>query len=914
MRRLATTFIFTLLAIPMITDSVSAEEPYKKVRSVEGITEYQFENGLQLLLFPDESRPTVTVNLTIFTGSRQEGYGESGMAHLLEHMLFKGTPTHKEIPKLLQERGAQFNGTTWYDRTNYYETLPASDENLEFALHLEADRMMNSSIRGEDLASEMTVVRNEFERGENSPDRILSQRIQSAAFDWHNYGKSTIGNRSDIERVPLPKLRAFYRRHYQPDNAMLMVAGSFDEDKALEMVTKYFGSIPKPDRERDLTYTEEPAQDGERRVTLRRVGDVGIAGVGYHIPAGAHEDFAAVQVLSYLLAMEPGGRLYTDLVKTKQASSVSGYSFGLHDPGLMLMSAEVRDPDTLEDVTDAMLESIESIGKDGATEEEVQRAKGKILQARDRELADSTRLAVSLSNWGAQGDWRLYFLYRDRVEQVTAEDVQRVAAAYLQPNNRTVGLFIPTEKPARISIPERPDVAKILKDYKGREQVAQGEKFDVDPRAIEKRTERSKLEGGLKVALLPKKTRGETVVMTLTLRYGDEKTLAGLQSAARLLPELMVRGAGGKNFLELKDSLEKQNTVLSGSGATGAASFSLQTKRENLPAAIAILKTILREADLPSEELETLRGERLAMLASVSSDPQYLANYRFRRTVQPYEAGDVRYTPTLEEQTQLYKDLKLEQLQKLYSEFLGGSVGELVIVGDFESDSIRPLLADLVSGWESKQPYEHIESRLFKDIKTGVQRINTPDKENAIYFGGNMLPMQDTDPDYPALLIGNFVLGGGALSSRLGDRVRQQEGLSYSVSSHLLPDSVDPVARWILFAISNPTNSPKLIDVIAEELELLVKDGITEKELEAAKKGYLQRRSVARTNDGTLAGRLSSTLHADRTMLHYAELEDNINALTVKDVNEALKKYLNPKEMVTIVAGDFAKAEAAKEE
>ena len=234
-------FCFLLLLKP----SMSIGQTPDPITSVEGITEYQLENGLKVLLFPDDSKPTVTVNLTLFVGSRHEGYGEAGMAHLLEHMLFKGTPSHPNIPKSLQDLGAQFNGTTWVDRTNYYETLPASEENLEFALQLEADRMVNSLIRGEDLESEMTVVRSDFESGESSPLRILLQRMQAAAYEWHNYGKSTIGNRSDIERVPITNLRAFYRKHYQPDNAMLIVAGKFDRARALELILKHFGPLER---------------------------------------------------------------------------------------------------------------------------------------------------------------------------------------------------------------------------------------------------------------------------------------------------------------------------------------------------------------------------------------------------------------------------------------------------------------------------------------------------------------------------------------------------------------------------------------------------------------------------------------------------------------------------------------------
>src|SRR5258707_660740 len=250
------------------------------------------------------------------------------MARLLEHMAFNGTPTFKDVPKALRDHGARFNGSTWVDRTNYYETMPAGDENLEFGLRLEADRLVNSYVKHEDLISEMTVVRNEFEMGENSPENILSQRMVAVAYEWHNYGKSTIGNRSDIERVPIENLQAFYRRFYQPDNIMLAIAGNFDENKALGFVTKYFGALKRPERKLDQTYTEEPPQDGERAVVLRRVGKVGVVGAVYHICAGSHEDFAAVEVLDAILDMQPSGRLYTALVTSKKANSVNSSASG----------------------------------------------------------------------------------------------------------------------------------------------------------------------------------------------------------------------------------------------------------------------------------------------------------------------------------------------------------------------------------------------------------------------------------------------------------------------------------------------------------------------------------------------------------------------------------------------------------
>ena len=316
-------------------------ETPQKIASIEGITEYKLKNGCKLLLFPDESASTITVNMTVFVGSRFEGYGETGMAHLLEHMLFKGSKNYPKADTILSQFGPEYNGTTWTDRTNYYETMAANDKNLDLAIRFEADRLVNCFVKREDLVTEMTVVRNEFEAGENNPEQILSQRIYASAYEWHNYGKSTIGNRADIERVPIDRLQAFYKKYYQPDNVVLIITGKFDPEKAVKMVAEHFGAIKRPDRELDQTYTEEPAQDGERTVTLRRVGKVAAVGAVYHIPAAAHPDHPAIEVLGLALGMHPSGRLYKALVETKKATNVQTDVTNWHDPGVIEISAQV---------------------------------------------------------------------------------------------------------------------------------------------------------------------------------------------------------------------------------------------------------------------------------------------------------------------------------------------------------------------------------------------------------------------------------------------------------------------------------------------------------------------------------------------------------------------------------------------
>lgn len=905
-------FIRGMLAVLSAFSCVTiqgAEAPkVMKITTIEGISEYRLENGLKVLLFPDPSKPTVTVNLTVFVGSRHEGYGEAGMAHLLEHMLFKGTPDHPTVPKSLQARGAQFNGTTWLDRTNYYETLPASDDNVEFAIRLEADRMINSFVKGEDLASEMTVVRNEFERGENNPHSILGQRIMSAAFNWHNYGQSTIGNRADIEKVPVDNLKAFYKKYYQPDNAMLVVAGQYDEPKVLEFIGKYFGAIPKPERKLTPTYTEEPAQDGERTVTLRRVGEVAVVGALYHIPSGGHADFAPIDVLESILTMAPAGRLYKSLVEQKKAASVSGAAYALHDPGILRFMAEVANGNAPESVLDTLLDTLQSVVDQGVKEEEVDRAKQRLLKQREQEASNSQQVAVHLSEWAAQGDWRLYFLYRDRLEQVTAKDVDRVARAYLQPSNRTTGIYYPTKEAQRTPIPSTPQLDQMIGDYKGRSDTSVGEAFDVNPNKIEARTKRTTIEG-IKVALLPKKTRGNTVVLRLNLRYGDEKSLFGMAKVADFLPSLMTKGTKQLTRQQLQDQLDKNLATMGSSGSAGEASFVIQTKRDKLVAVIDLLRQVVREPVFPTSELDVLKRGHRADLEQALSDPQQLALKAVRRVLNPYPAGDVRYYPTGEEEIRLTDELDVAKIKRLYTDFVGAQSGQLVIVGDFDEEPTIQALSAMLKGWKSKQPYQRISRTGEVDVKADLVKISTPDKANAFYFAGSVIPLRDDDPDYPALVIGNYILGGGALSSRLGDRIRQKEGLSYGVGSSLVASSQDTRATLTMYAIYNPANLDKIVAGIGQELERLLSSGVTQKELDDARRGFLQSQEVTRTDDGRLATILESTLVAERTMEFYSRFEQRISELTPETIRDTFRKHIDPKKILTAVAGDW---EAAK--
>ena len=884
----------------------AAPAPTVRVTSVEGITEYLLGNGLHVLLFPDPTKATITVNVTYLVGSRSEDYGETGMAHLLEHLMFKGSPKHPNIPQELTSHGARPNGTTWLDRTNYFETFQATEENLKWALELEADRMVNSFIAKKDLDSEMTVVRNEFELGENNPDTVLFERVLSTAYLWHNYGHSTIGARADIENVPIERLQAFYRTYYQPDNAYLLVAGKFDDGKTLELIRKIFSPIARPARTIQKTYTAEPTQDGERSVALRRVGDVQVVAAAYHVPAGAHPDSAALDLLNEVLSDTPSGRLHKALVETKKASSVGGFLPSLHDPGFLFLQAEVRQEASLEDAQKTMLQTIDAALTNPATAEEIERARAKLLKNIELTLNSSERVGLQMSEWIGAGDWRLFFLNRDRIKKATLQDVQRVAATYLKPSNRTVGLFVPTSKPDRAEIPVAPDVAALLKDYKGEAAAAVGEAFDPSPSNIDSHTIRSQLPAGMKLALLPKKTRGETVVASLVLHFGDEKSLMNKSAIADLAADMLPRGTTKHTRQQIKDEFDRLKARVAVSGGPAQATVSIETVRANLPAVLTLVAEVLRSPSFPASELEQLRQENLAAIEQRRSDPNSMGGTAFGRHMNPYPKGDVRYISTPEEAIADYKAATLDQVKKFYADYYGGSKAELAVVGDFDAKEIGKLSGDLFGDRKSPRPFERVP-RPYQAVAAVNQSLEAPDKANAFFIAGLSLNARDDDPDYPALVLGNYMLGGGFLNSRLATRVRQKEGISYGIGSQLQASPLDKSGSFVTFAIYAPQNAAKLEAAFKEEIDRALKEGFTDQELKEAKSGYLQSRQVARAQDAPLARTLTQNLFLDRTLAWDAELEKKIAALTSAEVQTAMRKHIDPSKITIIKAGDFAK-------
>jgi zinc protease len=879
----------------------------KEVTQVEGITEYRIDsNGFRFLLAPDNAKPSVAVNMTYLVGSRHENYGQTGMAHLLEHMIFKGTPTTRNALAEFSKRGLRANGTTSEDRTNYFATFAANPETLDWYIRWQADAMVNSIIAREDLDSEMTVVRNEMERGENSPFRMLYQKTHAAAFQWHNYGKSVIGARSDVEEVDIDQLRNFYRLYYQPDNAVLTVAGKFEPQAVFDTIVDAFGSIPNPNRVLPREYTIEPAQDGERRVVLRRNGGTPLAATVYRIASAGDPDYPAIELATMMISDTPSGRLYKALVPTNLASGVFGFAREMYAPGTVMFGAELKPDMDPEKAVDVMAETLESLSTNPLTQEELDRARSQWINNWDELYSNVQRIGIMLSEPIAQGDWRLMFKQRDRIKEVTLADVQRVVGQYFVAANRTEGIYIPTEKPLRAPQKERFDITPLLEGYVGDIQAEMVDAFDPTPENIDRLTDRAVLNlpsGPVKIAFLDKPTRGERVQADMLLQFGSVESLKGKSTISSVTADMLGYGTTALSRQDIRDRLDELNAELSISGSGTEVSISISTVGKNLPAVMELALHILRNPSFKQEELNEYITQALTDIRASMTEPGALASRALARFENPYPSDDLRYVPTFEESLERYEAITRNDLVTFHDAFYGGGQISLAIVGAFEPETMIQVMTDGLKDWRRGAAYARVDDP-YQPLTPTLIEIDTPDKANAVFIAKQPIALQDTDPDYPALAVANYLLGASS-NSRLWMRIREQDGLSYDVRSMLSVSAFEPSGAFRFSGIFAPESWDKFRTAFAEELSRALDEGFTDQEVTDAVQSLLNLRQLYRAQDGALASGWINYLTENRTFAWSAEFDAKIKALDAQAVNAALRKYLKPDDLVQALAGDF---------
>ena len=893
---------------------------FKKIKELGGIEEYLYEpNGMNVLLLQDNASPVATVQIVYRVGSKNEVLGNTGSTHLLEHLMFKGTPTFNKkngstITDVLQNTGAQLNATTWYDRTNYFETLPSNKIGL--ALQIEADRMRNSLLLKEDKEAEMTVVRNEFERGENDPNSLLDKEIWAAAYIAHPYHHSTIGWKSDIEKAPIEVLRNFYNTYYWPDNATLTIIGDFKKENVFELIETYFGKITKAPNAMPQPYTEEPEQYGPRKIIVKKPGELGVVNRAYKIPGALHEDLPALNLLAEIIGSGPSAILNKTFVDTRMGIYTYASATNFKEVGLFSIGVGFPTTSKHEDVEAEINEVVAKIQKDGVTKDEVNRVVAKISAQTILGRDGSGVIASELNEAIAAGDWTDYVTGIDRLKKVTPADVLRVAKKYLVEDQSTTGYFIPKqsgsnegqEAKAENFMPDNapfyyrdPKHNHVEEGISSEQKHTVNKAFDVNEIVTEKAASAFKREKIAGIDVVSVKTSAKDfVTVAASISLGNLANEGKNEMIPSLTTAMLSKGTTLNDKFKFSEKLQKLGVNINIGASNTKINIGFKCLKKDLEQVIALLAEELRSPLFDTKEFENLKQQFTGNIQQNLNDPGERGGIALAQAI--YPKGNPNYSLSVEDDLANIKNSTLDEVKAFHKKYFGPASMHLVIVGDTEGANLNAALKKTFKNWNGGVAETlKFEDAAKKPSKTEV--ITIAEKPSAELFVGQYTGLKRADADYIPFYIGNYTLGAG-FAGRLMQTVRDNDGLTYNISSGL-GGNITTGGYWFVNASFNPTLFQKGLDATMVQVKKWVNDGITEEELENKKTNLI----------GSFKVGMSTTNGMTRTILSFVErgLEPNyieqypkdIEKVTLEQVNNAIKKYIQLDKMIVIKAGSL---------
>ncbi|MEB3283660.1 MAG: pitrilysin family protein [Candidatus Sericytochromatia bacterium] len=861
------------------------------------LTTFTLKNGLQVILKENRAAPVVSWVVTYKVGSRNEPVGATGSAHLLEHMLFKGTKTlgKGQIAQLLGRNGADMNASTWTDWTNYYQTY--ASHRLELGLMVEAARMRDALILDSERQSEMTVVRNELERGESSPSRMLYQQLTSTAYRSHPYSHPVIGWRSDVENVPTRELKRFYDTYYQPNNAVAVLVGDFDTQEAARMIAKYFSHFA-PGKTPPAVHTTEEPQDGERRFEIRRRGETNLLQMAWHIPAVSHPDIAPMLVLDAILSTGVTGRLYQALVEKEKALSAWSDVGLQRDPSLFRLGASLKPGASHADVEAALLAEVETLKTTPVAEAELSKAKAQARAANVYENEGTTGLAKSLGYFAAIDTWERNFTLLEEMERTTAADIQRVAQKYLVPHQRSVGWYVAT---ADGPLPPRPKNLGGGTATANEGRVKAAPLFDFEKRPSAARTlttpVRKVLKNGLNVIVL-ENPGSQSVALSGHLWAGQLHEPAKKDGVAAAVAALLDTGTAKRSKLQLAGDLERISASLSYSGGGHLTDISGKALAGDLDTLLTALAETLKAPTFPDEELKKLKTRWIASLKQAEDQPGTRVERAFGQAI--YPEGHPYRPKQPEVRVAAIEGLQRADLLNFHREFYGPNTTTLVLAGRVKASEVFQKLENLFADWHPATLRKPVV-RPATPEKPGRIVVSMPDKTNVEVRIGHATPLTRHQKDYHAAQLGNYILGGDPLSSRLGMRLRDELGLTYGTFS-VLRGGHGPGPWWASLTV-NPANLAQGLTELNTVVHRLIQAGVTDEELTFAKSAFVGSQAVGLATNEGMAASLDVIAQHELGLDYWGRYPGLIEGVKKQAVNAALRRYVRPNAAHTILVG-----------
>lgn len=875
----------------------------------QGVRKTVLENGLTVLTKEVRTAPVVSVQVWYRIGSRNEKPGVNGIAHQLEHMLFKGTQARPvQFGRLFSALGSQFNAFTSYDETAYFGTVER--DKLEALLTLEADRMQGALINPEQLESEKRVVISELQGYENSPEYRLDRAVMRKAFPHHPYGLPVGGTKADVEKFTPEQVRQYYQTYYSPENAILIITGDFDTKPTLQRVREIFEKVSKRAKTAAPNSPQQPAKGqgipgaapSKEPVVLKEPGSAALLQVVYPLPDAKDPDVAAIDVMDSVLTEGRSARLYQALVETGLASSVDAYPAELIEQGWYTITVTAAPGQALTKINPVLQKALAELRQDGATQAEVDRAKTQLQASFILGNQDITSLASQLGySEIVADDYRYIERYLAAVARVTPADILRVARKYLKANQQTLGFFEPTLADGNPGTSAAAG-GRTVENFSPGQPVDPAELAKYLPPATSTTAtnpqplpESFQLANGLRVLLLPDRSL-PVVNLSGHIDAGtgfDPQEKGGLAS---LTADNLMNGTKTKDALTLATILENRGASLdfgAGREGVGIAGEALST---NLSTLVETLADVLQNAVFPNDQLELTRQRALLSLKVQLDDPRSRARRVFQQTIYP-ENHPFHIFPTEES----LNSMTQADISRFYQEHYRPDTTTLSLVGDFDPAEVRSLLERALGQWQAtgNPPVMSIPSVPLPAKTTQVNEVIPGKAEAVTFLGYNALSRND--PRFYAALVLNQILGGDTLSSRLGTEVRDRQGLTYGIYSAFAA-GIYP-GPFLIQMQTAPGDAPKAINSTIALLKQLREQGVSTAELNTAKRSITSNYPVDLANPSNVAEIILDNAIYGLNPDEIRQFPDRIEAVTLAQLQELIEEFIRPENLVIVTAG-----------
>ena len=890
-------------------------EENTKLKIAENVRKTTLENGLTVITKEVHTAPVVTVQVWYKVGSANEKHGVNGIAHQLEHMMFKGTKSRPvQFGRLFNALGSDSNAFTSHDQTVYYGTAERSK--LKALLTLEADRMQNAVIETKQLESEKRVVISELKGYENDPEYRLNRTVMRSAFHNHPYGLPVGGTVADIEKLTVEKVEQYYRNFYSPENAILVIVGDFETTKTIEAVKKIFGKIPI--NKKTKSFAEVPAKNSfsadnpSSKIVIKQPGATSLLQVVYPLPSAKHRDVPALDIMDYILAEGRSSRLYQALVDSGKASDVSATVISLQEAGWYELLVTANYSQNLSEIKSIINREIADLANKQITSEELNRAKAQLQASVILSNRDITSLAMQLGNDEATtGDYTYTDRYLAAIQKVTAQDVQQVAQKYLKQQMGTVGFFEPTE----VKVQEKNDNKQLSVDKSENFSQSTRTKADIikylppvdSTTASTSRIfpEKLTLTNGLEILLLPDKSIS-TITLGGYIKAGEEfvpKNKAGLAS---LVAENLMNGTKEKDVLSIAKTLEDCGASLDFITYREGVYVQGNSLSDDLSVLLKTLADVVQNPTFPRKQLQLTRKQALTALKQDLDDPEEVAQRTFLQAVFPKTHPSHSF-PSEESFQQITRKDVVNFQKKHYRP----DSTVLALVGNFEPTEVKKLIEREFGNWKVSGETPQVEYPPV-NLPESVVRFNplVPGKAQAITFMGNK-GINRQDPRYYAAIVLNHIFGGDTISSRLGSQVRDNLGLTYGIFSNFIAGKNS--GTFLIEMQTSPEDTTKAIANTRQLLEDLHENGVTPAEVETAKQNLISNYNVSLASPDELTYRIIKNHVLGLGTKELRNYTEKIAEVTPTQVNQAAHELLHPEKVVVVTAGPPILADQRKQ-